>query len=51
MGGGFGGLGAMIGETMMTFSGSRTMRVSSIDIFLRNLPKSQIMLISVETSF
>ena len=33
----FWGLGAMIGETMMKFSG--TMRVSAIGIFLRNLPK------------
>ena len=32
MEGGFG-----VGETMMTFSGSHTMRVSAIDIFLRNL--------------
>ena len=29
----------MIWETMMTFSGSRTMRASAIGIFLRNLPK------------
>ena len=33
----FWGLGAMIGETMMKFSG--TMRVSSIGRFLQNLPK------------
>ena len=39
MEGGVGGLGAKIGETMMKFSGSRTTRVSAIDIFLRNLPK------------
>ena len=37
-GGWFWGLGAMIGETMMKFSGSCTMRVSGIGIFLRNLP-------------
>ena len=37
----FWGLGAMIGETMMIFSGSRTMRVSAIDIFLRNQPKNR----------
>ena len=34
------GLGAMIGETMMKFSGSRTMRVSAIGIFFRNLSKN-----------
>ena len=34
----FWGPGAMIGETMMKFSWSRTMRVSAIGIFLRNLP-------------
>ena len=35
------GLGATIGETMMKFSGSRTMRVSAIGIFLRNLPNNK----------
>ena len=42
MGGWFWGLGAMIGETthMMKFSGSRIMRVSTIGMFLRNLPKN-----------
>ena len=40
-GGWFWGLGAMIEETMMKFSGSRTMRVSTLGIFLRNLPKSK----------
>ena len=43
MEGGFWGLEAMIGETMMTFSGSRTRRVSAIGIFLRSLPKMQKM--------
>ena len=37
----FWGLGAMIGETMMKFSGCRTMRVSAIGIFLLNLPKKK----------
>ena len=31
-------------ETMMKFSGSRTMRVNAIGIFLRNLPKTEILL-------
>ena len=39
MEGGFGSLGAMIGETRMKFSGSCTMRVSAIGRFLRNLPQ------------
>ena len=39
-GGWFWILGAMIGETMMKFFVSRTMRVSAIGIFLRNLPKN-----------
>ena len=38
----FRGRGAMIGETMMKYSGSRTMRVSAIGIFLRNLPKNVV---------
>ena len=39
MGGWFLDLGAMIGETMMQFSGSLTMKVSTIGRFLQNLPK------------
>ena len=42
-GGCFGSLGAMIRETMMTFSGSSTMRVSAIGIFLRNLLKNTLL--------
>ena len=33
-------LGAMIGKTMMKFTRSRSMGVSAIGIFLRNLPKN-----------
>ena len=36
----FWGLGAMTRETMMKISGSRTMIVNAIGIFLRNLPKN-----------
>ena len=38
-GGWFWGLVSMIGETMMTFFGSPTMRVSAIGIVPRNPPK------------
>ena len=41
IGGWFWGPRAMIGETMMKFSGSRTIRVSAIGIFLRNLPEME----------
>ena len=44
----FWGLGAMIDETMMRFSESRTMRVSAICIFHRNLPKNDISIFEPE---
>ena len=43
----FWGLGAMIGATMMKFSRSRTMRVSAIGIFRRNLPKIELLFVQL----